>query len=143
MKAEKKRFAVTAADLVIFILILLVGLFIYRYAFAGSAEDTFEIDYVVKVSAIRNELSDRIAVGDAVYSSNGDYMGRVSAYQVRAAVLETTGQTLPDCSDLYITIEAQASGSGNVSGYEIYAERELEMYTTGLSFHGVCIRVRR
>ena len=143
MKTEKKRFAVTVADLVILILILLVGFFIYRYAFAGAGDDTFEIDYVVKVSAIRTELSDRIAVGDEVYSRDGDYMGRVSAYQVRAAVLETTGQTLPDCSDLYITIEAQASGDGNVSGYEIYAERELSLYTTGLSFEGVCIRVRR
>lgn len=142
MKGEKKRLAVTAADLVIVIALVALVFFTYEYVFAGSSEDTFELDYVVKVSSIRSELADRISVGDEVYSADGVYMGRVTAYEARTAVLGTTGQTLPDRSDLYITIEAEASDGGYVSGHRIYAECELRMFTAGLSFEGVCINVR-
>ena len=142
MGAEKKRLSVTAADLVIVIILYLFGFFTYENVFIGPSEETYAVEYVVKVSAIRAELSDRISVGDDVYSADGSYMGSVTAYERRDAVLGTTGQTLPGVSDLYITIGAQADENGFVSGYEIYAERELELYTTGLSFDCVCIRVR-
>lgn len=142
MKGEKKRLAVTAADLVIVIVLLALAFFTYEYVFEGSEADTFELDYVVKVSAIRSELADRITVGDEVYSVDGAYMGRVTAYEARAAVLGTTGQTLPDRSDLYITIEVEAEEGRYVSGVRIYVECELQMFTKGLSFEGVCINVR-
>lgn len=138
---EKKRSGVTAADFVIIIILLLLCLFVYRYVFAGMGGNTYEIDYVLKVEAIRSELSDRIAVGDSVYSSDGAYMGHVTAVEKRAARIGT-GQTLPDRYDLYITVGAEADVGGSVSGYAIYAERELQMYTVGLSFDCVCISVR-
>ena len=141
MEKEKNR-TPTAADLVIIILIIALGFIVYRYAFASSGEDTFEIDYTVKVSAIRSELSDKVKAGDDVYSSDGAYMGRVISCSPVTAVLGTTGQTLPGMSDLYITIEAEATGDRVVGWYEIYAERELELYTAGLYFECVCISVR-
>lgn len=140
MNREKIR--VTAVDLVIVLVLLLAVFLAYRYVYSGPAEETFELDYVVKVSGIRSELAQKISVGDDVYSTDGEYMGRVTAYEPRGAVLGTTGQSLPDRSDLYITIEAQADGDGLVSGHEIYVERELELYTTGLSFECICINVR-
>ncbi len=141
MKSEKRAF-VTAADVIIIAALLLLGFLAYRYVYSGPDEETFELDYVVKVSSIRSELSERIAVGDEVYSADGAYMGRVTAYESRGAVLGTTGQTVPDRSDLYITIEASADSDGLVSGHEVYVERELSLYTTGLSFDGICISVR-
>lgn len=139
---EKKARAVTAADLIIVIVLLLFGLFVFEYVFAASPEDTYEIVYVVKVSEVRSELRDRVTVGDSVYCTDGSYMGVVSAVETRAAVLES-GKTLPDRYDLYITIAADASGDGVVSGHELYAERELEMYAPGLYFECVCISVRK
>ncbi len=141
MKSEKRAF-VTAADLLIIAALLLIGFFAYRYVYSGPEEESFELDYVVKVAAVRSELSEKVAVGDEVYSADGAYMGRVTAFESRGAVLTTTGKTVPDRSDLYITIEASADGDGLVSGYEIYVERELSLHTTGLSFDGVCISVR-
>ena len=141
MKAEKKRFF-TVADAIILLSLVLFGYLVYRFAFAETKSDTYEIDYVVKVPAVRSELSDRIAVGDGVYSMTGEYMGRVTAYETRTAVL-STGQTLPGCSDLYITIEAQASDDGVVAGNEIYVEGQYELYTVGLYFDCVCIDVRK
>ena len=140
MKSEKRAF-VTAADLLIIAALLLIGFFAYRYVYSGPEEESFELDYVVKVAAVRSELSEKVAVGDEVYSADGAYMGRVTAFESRGAVLTTTGKTVPDRSDLYITI-ASADGDGLVSGYEIYVERELSLHTTGLSFDGVCISVR-
>ncbi len=139
---NKRRVSVTAVDLIIIAALLLTGFFTYRYVFSDPVGETFELDYVVKVSAVRSELSEKIAVGDEVYSEDGAYMGRVTAYESRGAVMGTTGQTIPDRSDLQITIEAVADSGGLVSGNEIYVGRELSMYTTGLFFEGVCISVR-
>ena len=141
MKRENKR-VITAVDVIILVSLIFFGYLIYRTAFANTHADTYEIDYVVKVSSVRSELSDRIANGDEVYSMEGEYMGRVTAYEARTSVLPS-GQTMPGCSDLYITIEAQATGDGVVAGSEIYVEGEYELYTPGLYFKCVCISVKK
>lgn len=141
MKTEKKRFF-NAVDAVILLSLVLFGYLVYRFAFVQTRSDTYEIDYVVKAAAVRSELSDRVAVGDEVYSMSGEHMGRVTAYETRTAVLPS-GQTMPGCSDLYITIEAQASGDGVVAGTKIFVEGEYELYTPGLYFNCVCIDVRK
>lgn len=144
MQGEKRR-AVTAADLVILILIVILGAVVYRYAFASHDEGSVDIDYTVKVSAVRSELADRIKAGDEVYSTDGAYMGRVVSSSPATAVLEKTGQSMPGLYDLYITIEASATGDETagwrIGWQEIYVERELELYTPGLRFGGVCISV--
>ncbi len=142
-KSDRARFPFTAADLVIIAVIVLFGFFIYRYAFAGAGGDTFEIDYVVKVSAVRSELADRIAAGDTVFAEDGTTLGRVTAYEKRNAVLGSTGQTLPNRFDLYITVEAEMDETGLVAGHEIYAEKELVLHTSEFLFEGVCINVRK
>lgn len=145
MQGEKRR-AVTAADLVIILLIAVLIAVVYRYAFAETGDGGVNIDYTVKVSGVRAELSDRIKAGDEVYSTDGVYMGKVVSSSPAAAVLEQTGQSLPGLYDLYITIEATANGdeaSGWKIGWqEIFVEREMELYTPGLRFDGVCISVR-
>lgn len=138
----KKRRAVTAADLIIIILLAALVMLVYRYAFTSPGEDTFGIDYTVKVSAVRSELSDKVKAGDDVYSDDGAYMGRVVSCSPVTAVLGTTGQTIPGMYDLYITIEAEANGDGLVGWQEVYAEREMTLYTAGFYFEGVCISVR-
>ncbi len=142
MKGEKKRL-ITAADIVIIAVIVLLGFFIYTHAFADTTGDAVELEYVVRVAALRSELSDRIAAEDEVYSADGAYMGRVISCTQAAAIDPVTGKQLPDqWSDLYITIEAAGDGDGRVSGYEVAAERELELYTKGLYFKCVCVSVR-
>ncbi len=143
MRGEKKRTAFTAADVVIVVLLLLLGFFIYRYTFADTSGDGAETEYVVRVSAIRTELSDRVSADDEVYSKDGEFMGRVISCTAAAAIDPETGRQLPDqWTDLYITIDALADGDGKVSGMKIAAERELELYTKGLFFKGVVVNVR-
>ncbi len=141
MKEGKKGLPISVTDFVIIALIAVLCFFVYKYVFSAPPEETYNIDYVVKVSEIRSELSDRISVGDLVYGENGAFMGRVTATSAVAAVKGSTGKTIPDRTDLYITIEADADSDGEVAGHRIYAEREMELYTPGLYFNGVCISV--
>lgn len=142
---SKKRIGITVVDVLILLIVIFIGAFAYRIIFtSGGEEETYPVSYVMKVHGVREELSDRIAVGDEVFltEDNSD-VGVVKAYEVTAAVIEETGQTVPGMYDLYITIEASSSKDGGVyvSGYNINVEGGYSMRTNSFAFEGVCISV--
>lgn len=142
---SKKRIGITVVDVLILLFIVFVGFFAYKIIFtADTEEDTYAVSYVMKVNAVREELTDRIAVGDKVYLvGDNAAVGVVTAYEITGAVIEETGQTIPGMYDLYITIEAESQKDDGVyvSGYNIHVEDEYSMRTNSFAFDGVCISV--
>lgn len=142
---SKKRIGITVVDVLVLLFIVFVGFFAYKIIFtADTVEDTYAVSYVMKVNAVREELTDRISVGDKVYLVDDNAaVGVVTAYEITGAVIEETGQTIPGMYDLYITIEAESQKDDGVyvSGYNIHVEDEYSMRTNYFAFDGVCISV--
>lgn len=141
--AAKRRIGITLVDVLVFALILFVCILAYRFIFTETDGETYGVSYVIKVSEVRDELSDRITVGDEVYSSDGVYMGRVRACEVTASLSPLSGQSIPGLYDLYVTIEAESSAPDEVlvGGNSVKVEGEYSLRTTGFSFSGVCISI--
>lgn len=148
---------VTAVDFIIIASIVIAAFLTYNFIFGGADfdESGVPIIYVVKASGVRDELSDRVSVGDSIYSSeSGEYMGKVTAYERRDAIIAATGATIQGQSDIYVTIEADTDGgsestesgvmTGGVtlkSGCVISVEGKLSLRTASFSFDGVCISI--
>jgi hypothetical protein len=145
--ASANRVRISVADIVIIITVAVFVAMLIHFTFAkDDGTDGYIIQYVVKVTGVRDELSDRITVGDAVYNMEDNLpMGTVTAFS-REASVDEKGRTIPGMMDLYVTIEASARpyGVGSaVSGHMIYAEGHLELRTSKFYFAGVCIDVSR
>ncbi|NLM56300.1 MAG: DUF4330 family protein [Clostridiales bacterium] len=145
--ASSKSIRITIVDVIIIITAAVFIAMLIHYTFArDNSGDGYIIQYVVKVAGVRDELSDRITVGDAVYNMEDSLpMGTVTAFS-REASTDEKGRTIPGMMDLYVTIEANARpyGVGSaVSGHVIYAEGWLELRTSKFYFGGVCIDVSR
>lgn len=145
--ASAKSVRITIADVVIILTAAVFIAMLIHYTFAkDDGADGYTIQYVVKVTGVRDELSDRITVGDAVYNMEDSLpMGTVTAFS-REASTDEKGRTIPGMMDLYVTIEASArpySVGSAVSGHMIYAEGRLELRTSKFYFGGVCIDVSR
>ncbi len=143
----KHRIGITAVDVLILVIILAVGVFAYQIIFTSDTDtESYPIDYVIKVSAVRDELSDRVNIGDKVFlwEDNAE-VGAVKAYEVTASVLPETGQTLPGLYDLYITVTAGSASSDRiyVSGHNITVEGEYSMRTNSFFFDGICISINK
>ncbi len=142
--AAKKRIGITLFDVLLFVLIIAVGVLVYEFVLTDSTlDDTYAVSYVIRAVEVRDELTDRVAVGDQVFSTDGTFMGNVKAYEVTASRSALTGQLIPGRYDLYITISAESSSPDEaiVSGYEVLVESEYSLRTDNFSFSGVCISV--
>lgn len=142
--STKKRIGITLFDVLLTIIIIAVGVLVYEFVLTDSTlDDTYSVVYVIKVAEVRDELTDRVAVGDEVFTTDGTFMGNVKAYEVTASRSALTGQIIPGRYDLYVTITAESSSPDEaiVSGYEVLVEREYSLRTDNFSFSGVCISV--
>ncbi len=142
--STKKRIGITLFDVLLTIIIIAVGVLVYEFVLTDSTlDDTYSVVYVIKVAEVRDELTDRVVVGDEVFTTDGTFMGNVKAYEVTASRSALTGQIIPGRYDLYITITAESSSPDEaiVSGYEVLVESEYSLRTDNFSFSGVCISV--
>lgn len=139
----KKRIGITLVDVLILVLIVFLCVVAYRFVFTETEDEAYTVSYVIKVTEVRDELSDRITVGDEVYTDGGVYMGRVRAYEVTGAVSALNGQTIPGLYDLYVTVEAESSDPDEVliNGISVKVEGEYSLRTAEFSFGGVCISI--
>ncbi len=139
--AENRRIGITLIDVLIFVIIALVAVLAYRFVFTDTETEEYDVSYVIKVTEVRAEFSDRIAAGDEVYSYDGVYMGTVRACEVASAVSALTGQTIPGMYDLYVTVEAESADADEIviSGSTIKVEGKYSFRTVNFAFEGVCI----
>ncbi|MCD7748043.1 MAG: DUF4330 domain-containing protein [Firmicutes bacterium] len=139
-------FRVTAADVVIIALAVIIAVGLYAYLFGGiSVGETEEITFVLRVESVREEFTDRISVGDGVYrASDGEYIGTVSAYEI-----QNSSASEPDKSDLYVTITATAEvgddGICVISGTKILSgsDYRYELRTTDFYFEGGIVSITK
>lgn len=150
MNNEKKKngsvsVRVTATDVFIIIAAAILLLLIVRFVFLTDANDeAYDISYVIKLSGVRDEFSDKLKAGDALYLvSNGVKVGTVTACESTASVLDKTGQVVPGKSDIYVTVEVKSSEADriNVSGCDILVEGQYAMRSANFSFECVCVSI--
>lgn len=136
---------VTATDVFIIIAAVLLLLLIVRFVFLTDANDeAYDISYVVKISGVRDEFSDKLKAGDAIYlAANGVKVGTVTACESTASVLDKTGQVVPGRSDIYVTVEVKSSEADriSVSGCNIVVEGAYSMRSASFSFECVCVSI--
>ena len=142
-------------DLVVFaVIVIAIGYAVYAVAVnmqrsGGEAA----VEYVVEVSKIRNELSEKIAEGQKVYDKNGDLMGEVTAVSVSQAYYEganaegnTVYSRIDGYNTIYVTVvcTAEVTPSGyEINGNNLAAGLEYSLRTSALYFEGQCVNVRR
>ena len=129
----KKRAKFNVIDTLIVLLILLVVAAVVYVFFLDGLEDTGDIktiQYTILVRAVPNEYVDNVKRGDHVVDSEQHYqLGTVVDYRYEPAKKETEDlengstalTTYENKSDLYITIEAEATlgTQFSIGGYEI------------------------
>ena len=130
---QKKRAKFNLIDTLIVLLILAVAAVVAYVFFLDGLDNTGDvhtIQYTIMVPAVPNEYVDNVKRGDSVVDSAQHYqLGTVVDYRYEAAKKETedieNGETAlavyENKSDLYITIEAQATlgTQYSIGGYEI------------------------
>lgn len=129
----KKRAKFNVIDTLIVLLILAVAAAVVYVFFLDGLENTGDvktIQYTVLVRAVPNEYVNNVEVGDHVVDSAQHYqLGTVVDYRYEPAKKETENMaegetslaTYENKSDLYITIEAEATlgTQFSIGGYEI------------------------
>ena len=128
--------------------------FVLRYEEKEDTVSTAQIEYVIEIGRIREELLDKISIGDTVIdSAKNTPIGTVSGVEYTPSysyVLdETTGQIVrveyPDHSDIIVTVRAEGYKTG--VGYDINSSvinvgRTVYARFPAFANNGYCISVR-
>lgn len=165
----KKRMHLNWID-ALFVLFLLMAVCVAVLVFGSGREETssdgqaVKLRYVVKVGELREELDDRITVGDTAYDSSGLYrMGTVIGSQSEhstyfsSSVTETVvgsggefyeapvSSVIPGKVDLYVTLEAEAllmeDGRYYVDGRFVCVGTFLSLMTQHFFGEGYCVSI--
>ena len=158
MEKTKRRNkpAVNIVDFLIVLLILAVcAVLLYVFVFNGRGEQlapqTRTVRYVVEAKNVREEFSDKVAIGDTVFDSVALYnIGVVTAYEEKDATRRSTNLVtgepvivpVPGRKHIYLTIEAQANLENNIysiGGYKISVGMSVMLKLKNLTAAGNCI----
>lgn len=155
---KKHKFNIIDALIIIVILaiIAVAAFFLLRDKPTEEVKQTVAIEYVVEFRKVRNELSDKISVGDKVVDSVAKYhIGEVIAVSAVDAVFSngndfTSGTavvgTYPGYSDVRMTVSAEAVISGGryviSGGYNVSVGSRVDVRTPNYNGTGYCTAIR-
>lgn len=153
MRVRKAKFNVV--DLVIIIVIVLILLFgIYKYItdFSSFGTESVSITYVIEVDQIDNTYTGNVSIGDTVFDADtGNKIGTVVSTESTKAMYtgadsngEQVVSEMPDKSNLFITIKADADYSDNeytISNSEVYVGKTLSVELPNLFCTGSCVNL--
>lgn len=155
---KKRRFNVVDALIILIILVILAGggLFLWTRR-TSSAENTFDVEYVVEFRTVRDELTTGFAEGVKLVDSVKKYqLGEVIAVNITPA--KFTGTDLvsgdlvytdyPEHSNVALTVRATASlGSDGMyiidGGYRISVGTTMYVRSPGYVGTGYCTRFKK
>lgn len=150
---EKRKHKFNIIDAVVIALVAAAAaLLIYRAVSRGGAEREAKLTFVMQTDMIPEELSDNVAVGDALYDGeSGRKIGEVVSCDVRPA--QHTGKSkngTPVISEvasyrqLYVTCETLTTDGGDeytADGVVISSGKRYKLMFSGLYCEGECITV--
>lgn len=165
----KKRIHLNWVDAV-FVLFLLAAVCAAVIVFGSGSEkelpegQAVKLRYVVKVAGLREELDDRITIGDTAYDASGVYtVGRVIGSQSEPSTYFSTTKTetvigqggesyeapvnsiVPGKVDLFITLEAEAllmeDGRYYVDGRPVCVGTFFSLMTQHFFGEGYCVSI--
>lgn len=152
---KKNRGKLNIVDFVV-LLVILVVIGYAVYAMAARVEDnggSADVQYVICADRLRSGFSDKLAVGDPVYNTEGDFMGNVVSVSASPAYFEgvdSNGNAVKSTAEGYETAYITVSCNASVRkwGYEINGEtvaagESYEMRTPALLFEGQCVSVEK
>lgn len=151
MNNKKVRFGFADVLIILLVLALAGGGFWYFFGgvLFGSGEGA-DIAYEVRLTAVRNEFTQKLHVGDKVYDPvYGEYIGVIEKYEHRQyteqVLNKETGELVRSVKDgyydLYITVRADAKLRDNayyVEETEIRVGQSVYLRTADFCGEGYC-----
>ena len=153
MTANNKKVRFGFADVLIILLVVALAGGGFWYFFGGSlfgSGESVAVTYEVRITGIRNELTDNLKVGDKVYDPvYGEYIGEIVKYEhpqhTEQVLNKTTGELERSVKggyyDLYITVRADVELRDNVyyvNDSELRVGQSVYLRTADFCGEGYC-----
>lgn len=150
---EKRKHKFNIVDVIVIVLLAAgVAALVYHFAKGGAPDKTVSLTYVMQTDMVPEELSDNVAVGDAVYDgATGRKIGEVAACDSRPAQHTGTAangsQVVSEVAgyrSLYVTCEATCPAGGDgfsVDGVAISSGCRYTLMFPSLYCEAECVSV--
>ena len=155
---KKHKFNIIDAVIIILLgtIIAVAAFFLLRDKPTDEVKETVAIEYVVEFRKVRDELNNKISVGDTVVDSVAKYhIGEVIAVSAVPAVFSDGNDfntstaiagTYPGYSDVRMTVSAEAVINGGryvlSGGYNISVGSRVDVRTPNYNGTGYCTAIR-
>ena len=158
MGENKKKFRVNIFDIVIIVvvIVLVAGFYVFTHKDAGSAVNTEKMTYVIEINKAVPGMEDNIQIGSKlVENTKNHHIGEVKDFEVVPYTKITPDfenniyrdSVDPTCNRVLLTVEADVAPSGNslaVDGqFVVRAGMEIFVKGEGFAGEGYVVEIKR